>query len=100
LIVEKFTKCLNEYSTYLETQNIEISRNHQLEIPVRSIDDSISVKIYDSIHFLSINNIYNSLNEKLSTLPYWEALDIEPFVPSESRYKQNSFSNLLNILHL
>ncbi|GES98577.1 hypothetical protein GLOIN_2v1779246 [Rhizophagus clarus] len=32
LIVEKFTKCLNEYSIYLNTQRIEISKNYQLEI--------------------------------------------------------------------
>ena len=83
-IVEKFTKCLNEYSTYLNTKNIEIKRNHQLEIPVRSVDNSISVKIYDS-HSLQIKSIYNSLNDKLGTLPYWEALDIEPFVPLESK---------------
>jgi len=86
-IVEIFSKCLNEYSTYLNTQNIEISRNYQLEIPVRSIDNSISIKIYDGIHFSNLNtkDIYNSLNEKLSTLSHWEALDIEPFTPSESR---------------
>ena len=50
-LLEKFSKCLIEYSTYLREQNIEISRNYQLEIPVRSIDDSISVKVYDGINF-------------------------------------------------
>jgi hypothetical protein len=29
---------------------------------------------------------YDSLNDKLSTLPYWETLDIEPFVLLEPRY--------------
>ena len=87
-IVEKFSKCLNEYSTYLNAQNIEISKNHQLEIPVRSLDNSISVKVYDGIYFFSslqTKSIYNSLNDKLATLPYWEAIDIEPFVPSVPR---------------
>ncbi|RIA89165.1 hypothetical protein C1645_825250 [Glomus cerebriforme] len=43
-IVERFSKCLNEYFTYLRTQNIKIGKNHQLEIPVRLIDDSINMK--------------------------------------------------------
>ena len=87
-IVERFSKCLNEYSTYLRTQNIKIGENHQLEIPVRSIDDSINVKIYDGIQVFSNSHTklkYKSLNNKLSTLPFWEVLDIEPFVPSEPR---------------
>ncbi|CAG8732537.1 5158_t:CDS:2, partial [Racocetra fulgida] len=46
-LLEKFSKCLVEYSTYLHEQNIEISKNHQLEIPVRLLDDSISIKVYD-----------------------------------------------------
>ena len=88
-LLEKFSKCLIEYSTYLHEQNIEISRNHQLEIPVRSIDDSISVKVYDGTNFFpnpQTKHNYNSLNDKLSTLSYWETLDIELFVPSEPRY--------------
>ena len=84
-IIERFTKCLNEYSAYLNAQNIETSKNHQLEVPVRSTDNSISVKIFDSAHFVPTKNIYSGLNEKLSSLPYWETLDIEPFVPLESR---------------
>ncbi|CAB4431161.1 unnamed protein product [Rhizophagus irregularis] len=48
---EKFAKCLTEYHTYLKAQNIEISKNHQLEIPVRSMKDSISIKIYDAAHY-------------------------------------------------
>ncbi|CAG8816499.1 33151_t:CDS:2, partial [Racocetra persica] len=39
-----------EYSTYLHKQNIKISKNHQLEIPVRSLDDSISVKVYNVLN--------------------------------------------------
>jgi hypothetical protein len=69
-------------------QRIEISKNHQLEIPIKSIDDSISIKVYESVRFFSnfqTKNIYDNLNNKLSTLPYWEVLDIEPFVPSEPR---------------
>ncbi len=84
--MEKFTKCLNEYSIYLNMQNTEISENHQLEIPVRSIDDSISIKVYDGIHFffnLYIKNIYNSLNNKLFTLSYWKVLDIKLFMLSK-----------------
>ena len=84
-IIEKFTKCLNEYSTYLKTQNTKTSRNHQLEVPVRSIDDSISVKIYDAIRSLPTKSIYDDLNENLFTLPYWKTLDIESFLPSEPR---------------
>ena len=85
-IIEKFFKCLNEYSAYLNAQNIETNRNHQLEIPVRSIDDSINVKVYDGIRFFSNSkNIYNDLNDKLSTLPYWEILNIDSFTPSELR---------------
>jgi hypothetical protein len=63
-IVEKFSKCLNEYSAYLNAQNIEVNNNHQLEIPVRAI----SVKVYDGIQFFSnirTENIYDSLNNKL-----------------------------------
>ena len=78
----------NEYSTYLHTQNIKIGENHQLEIPVRSIDDSINVKVYDGIRISSNSHTklkYESLNNKLSTLPFWEVLDIEPFVPPEPR---------------
>ena len=87
-IVEKFSKCLNEYSTYLNAQNIKINENHQLEILVRSIDDSVSVKIYDRIQFFSNSHTkqkYERLNDKLSTLPYWEAMNIELFTPSELR---------------
>ncbi|GBC04961.1 hypothetical protein RclHR1_05970018 [Rhizophagus clarus] len=50
-IIEKFAKCLAEYHIYSNTLNIEISNNHQLEIPVRLIEDSISIKIYDAAHF-------------------------------------------------
>ena len=88
LIVEKFTKCLNEYSTYLNIQNTEINENYQLEILVRLIDNLISIKVYDKIHFFSnfyTKNIYDSLNDKLSTLSYWKVLDIELFVPLELR---------------
>jgi hypothetical protein len=87
-LVEKFSKCLIEYSKYLRNQNIEISKNHQLEVPIRSIDDSVSVKVYNGAIFFpnpQTKYNYNSLNDKLSTLPYWETLDIEPFVPSEPR---------------
>jgi hypothetical protein len=87
-IVEKFAKCLTEYSAYLNKQNIEVSKNHQLEIPVRSIEDSISIKVYDGIRGFSNFHAkynYNSLNDKLSVLPYWEELNIELFVPSEPR---------------
>ncbi len=86
--MKKFTKCLNEYSTYLNIQNIKISENHQLEVPVKSIDDSISIKVYVRIHFFSnlyTKNIYNSLNNKLFTLSYWKVLDIELFMLLESR---------------
>ncbi|RIA96553.1 hypothetical protein C1645_815229 [Glomus cerebriforme] len=72
-------------TNYKKTQNIEISRNHQLEIPIRLIDDSISIKIYNNTYFLPTNNIYNNLNKKLSTLSYWKILDIKLFVPSELR---------------
>ncbi|CAB5374251.1 unnamed protein product [Rhizophagus irregularis] len=102
-IVEKFTKCLNEYSTYLNVQRIEISENHQLEIPIRSIDDSISVKVYEGVRFFSnfqTKNIYDNLNNKLSTLPYWEVLDIEPFVPSEPRKKYAFIHNLPENIYL
>ncbi|CAB4374062.1 unnamed protein product [Rhizophagus irregularis] len=102
-IVEKFTKCLNEYSTYLNVQRIEISENHQLEIPIRSIDDSISVKVYEGVRFFSnfqTKNIYDNLNNKLSTLPYWEVLDIEPFVPSEPRKKYTFIHNLPENIYL
>lgn len=88
-IIEKFAKCLTEYHTYLKAQNIEISKNHQLEIPVRSMKDSISIKIYDAAHFFPnfrAKYDYNSLNDKLSALPYWETLNIEPFTPLEPRY--------------
>jgi len=85
-IIEKFSKCLNEYSAYLNAQNLETNRNHQLEIPVRSIDDSTNVKVYDGIRlFSNSKNIYNDLNDKLSTLPYWETLNIDSFTPSELR---------------
>ncbi|CAG8531760.1 17157_t:CDS:2, partial [Dentiscutata erythropus] len=85
-LLEKFSNCLIEYSTYLNEQNIEISKNHQLEFPVRSLDDSISIKIYDGTSFFSspqTKSNYESLNNKLSTLSYWKVLDIEPFVPSK-----------------
>ena len=71
--MKKFTKCLNEYFTYLNMQNTKISGNHQLEISVRSIDNSISIKVYNEIHFFSnlhTKNIYNNLNDKLFTLSY------------------------------
>jgi hypothetical protein len=87
-IVKQFAKCLAEYSAYLNAQNIEISKNHQLEIPVRSMEDSISIKVYDGAQFFPNFHAkynYNSLNDKLSALPYWETLNIEPFVPSEPR---------------
>jgi hypothetical protein len=87
-LLEKFSKCLIEYFTYLYKQNIEISKNYQLEIPVRSINDSISVKVYNSTNFFSnfqTKYNYNSLNDKLSTLPYWETLDIESFISLKLR---------------
>ncbi|PKC16320.1 hypothetical protein RhiirA5_407138, partial [Rhizophagus irregularis] len=96
-VIERFSKCLNEYSTYLKEQDIKMSENHNLSIPVRSIDDLISVKVYDRIQFNS--NSYNrqkyaSLNNKLSTIPCWEVMDVEPFVPSEPSKKYTFIHNL------
>jgi len=66
-LLEKFSKCLTEYSTYLHEQNVKISKNYQLEIPVRSMNNSVSVKVYNSTSFFS-NSLtkysYDSLNNK------------------------------------
>ncbi|PKK58505.1 hypothetical protein RhiirC2_796186 [Rhizophagus irregularis] len=74
-----------------------MSENHNLSIPVRSIDDLISVKVYDRIQFNS--NSYNrqkyaSLNNKLSTIPCWEVIDVKLFVPSKPSKKYTFIHNL------
>ncbi|RIA84335.1 hypothetical protein C1645_832418 [Glomus cerebriforme] len=61
------------------------------------IDDLINVKIYDRIWVFSNSHTklkYKSLNNKLSTLPFWEVLDIEPFVPPKLSKKYTFIHNL------
>ncbi|CAG8554670.1 14091_t:CDS:2 [Racocetra fulgida] len=82
--------CVNRYANLLFGYlNMPWIKNlNLLEISVRSLDDSISVKVYNGISFFSnpqTKSDYDSLNNKLSTLSYWEALDIEPFISSEPR---------------
>ncbi len=46
------------------------------------------MKIYDGIQFFSNSHTkqkYERLNDKLFTLPYWKAMNIELFTPSELR---------------
>ncbi|GBB89722.1 hypothetical protein RclHR1_01650029 [Rhizophagus clarus] len=96
-IIEKFAKCLVKYHIYLNAQNIEISKNHQLEIPVRSMEDSISIKIYDATNFFPnfrAKYDYNNLNDKLFTLPYWKTLNIESFMPLKPSKKYEFIQNL------
>ncbi|CAI2193385.1 13814_t:CDS:2 [Funneliformis geosporum] len=58
-LIEKFTKCLNQYSTYLNMQNIEISRNHQLEIPFKQ-------KVNLVLGILTKNHQARALYQKLT----------------------------------
>ncbi|CAG8845386.1 13191_t:CDS:2, partial [Gigaspora margarita] len=87
------TTILN-YVSFLQKQNKITTENHASIIPVRSIEQAITIKIHKSNTNIEQNNKikYYQLENALKNLPLWTPIDIENYLladPVEIKLKSS-----------
>lgn len=105
--IEKLAICLDQYSRYLDTAN-EKQKLRQIEmLPVRLVDDSISVQHHKKVK--AISPLYTPLNNALNELNYFQPLYFDDqvhlhadrqFQNPDQRYKFFKDITLLTDFHL
>ena len=82
---DSFIVAISNYVKFLQHQRDITAANHASEIPVRTIDQATTVKIYKKNIWVSpVDKLkYDHLRNLLTNLPLWKTVDIEEYLPDD-----------------